>query len=191
MKRASWLVVMLGFVAICVICNAKGIDDPEAQDPLHSLVQSLRSDFLKEACLEQHPALLGVKSVKAKKAVDLFYDLRAQEVLLDAFKSKNYMIREYAMKALRDLAQPGDKEIAKAVIEQMDLCVGTMRTGGSETHGAFDEFMKAMVETLAKITGLDTEGVSVKSDPSLRAFVAKAKQWLLDEEKKIKSGTKE
>ncbi len=191
MRRVLLLVIVLGSLAMGIVCLAKDVNDPKLPGPLNRLISKLRSQFLKEACLKLYPALRGMDAAEANKAVDLFCDLRASEVLMDALEGKSPVIRQYAMKAIRDLAQPGDKEIAKRVIREMDRLIGLGHSGGSETQIAFDEFMKAMVETLAKITELDMEGVSIKSAPSLRAFVAKAKEWLAKEEQKVRANKRD
>ncbi len=177
MNRLLFHICMFAALATGIL-NYGYADVPESPDVLKELREKLHSNILKDLCVKQYSLRKELNSAKAKSAIDFFYDLRAQAVLLDFLENKNFIAKAYAMEAIRDLAQPGDKELAKAVISRLEGLVGFGHTGGSEMEIPKAEYRSLMIETLAKVTELDAGNVKHDSDESVRKFLTKAKDWL-------------
>jgi len=89
---------------------------------------------LQDLCREQLQTLQERDSLfSAKKAaIDVFHDLHAIDVLSALLEGTDFVVKSYAMAAIKDIAEPGDRKVAALCVDYLRRENGALHTGGSE-----------------------------------------------------------
>lgn len=143
-------VMVVGVAAIAVDGGAKS--NIKVPSKLSKFIDELRTDLLKIEAKKHAPLLMSKDVAKAKSAVDLFYDLKAETMLVSAMGNKNYQVKAYASDALLGIAQSGNVALTSFVLEQMEGTT-TLVTGGSEVQIPRAMYRYSLARLLHKLTG--------------------------------------
>ncbi len=193
--RLTALLVMLS----CSIACASDATDTKIverkRNALAEVLSQLDSPELKQDATVHYANLLDLDFLdKAEPAIGFFQDLdlaATQWVFIVALDNKNYQAKDFAARCLRDIVPVGDPLILEALIPKLEAACNLV-TGGSGVRIPRARYMKALVATVEKITGIsftDIDFASVdamfSSVDAMRPVVAHAKQWLREKHEEM------
>ncbi len=162
-----------------------------ASDPLKKLCARLRTDMLKTSAKKLAPELMSRDLSKAQRAIDFFFVLRSQEMVLLVLDNPRYELKAYAAEALLELVPRGDLSLTESVLKRFEV-IPSLMTGGAEQYIARDQYRYNLARLMERLTGmklLREEDKDTVSDARVADITRAVNQWLAQEksQKKEKS----
>lgn len=178
MNKMIVVMFVLAFVVKGAESQARESSDATAANPLNTYMENLHSEDLKPLCLKYYPLLGNLNLSKAKPAIDFFYDLQCIDILVPTLRSKSFLVKVYALEAIFDLVEEGDRDMAQILVAELDRVVGSIYSGGSDVQEPFRIYKKNLVKTLVKLSKVDAGNIDMKSDQSIRDYIRQVQVWL-------------
>ncbi len=153
-SRLLTCVVLLVLLSGTAAMEEQGsAEKPSAPEPLSKLLARLRTDSLKTSAKELAPELMSRDLSKAKRAIDFFFDLRAQAMVFLALDNPRYELKAHAAEALSELVPRGDTSLTKVVLKRFET-IPSLLGGGSEQHIARDQYRYWLARLMERLTGM-------------------------------------
>jgi len=136
----------------------------------------LRSEEIQRIAQQRRGERLSKDVPLAKRAVDVFYDLKAVPELQETLKNKNYAAKLYAVIALKELVKPGDGVVVQHLATRLEEA-NTLATGGSEVQIPKRQYIRELVSLISKLTDLQIEEIDGLSEADLVTVIREAREW--------------
>lgn len=137
---------------------------------------SLRSEEIRRIAQQRRGELMSKNLRLAKRAIDVFYDLKAVPELQKTLNNKNFEAKLYAVIALKEFVKPGDIAVVQQLATRLEEA-NTLVIGGTEVHLPKRQYVRELVSLISKLTDFQVEEIDVLREADLATVTREAREW--------------